>query len=635
VAVLLVIAGAALSGLLRSAALLVVLALVALALPTSRDLSRRVVVVGAVFLGGLPLLWWLPWPAFLPSHAAVVTAVLGGLLAVLMAMGRITRGDVLPRVRSTDLAGLAAAAVAVWMQLPMLRTTSGPVALTRLLHGWDNSAHYAMAELIRTHGTVIPLIAQGPLGEWSYKWYPQGFHTVVATVSEAVVGRRVLAADQSVALYERSAALVCLLAVVTVVAAVCSLPAVRRRPAVAWPAALLVASVFVIGRGSLIFFDGFPNFFVACAMLALVPLVVAQMTRVSAPLLAALGGSCVAVAQNWGLMIVMAVPAVLFVLLPMRRVRWPKGARAWSGPAAVSLLTLFGMGTAWYQLRNQPSIDEIVVINGGVSPLSVVQLWSTVGLAVVTCLLLAWRAGVLERHRRSSRQWLRVFALVTVPLAGVLVSLAIARVQASHTGSGSYYLVKFEIALMLVSVSVLVAAGTSLVATWSRTRRGVGLPVAALASAAAILVYGWPAPVPTPLIPLGVKASLGAFVRVTAQKDEIAPSPDASTILIAAMAYQQHGSGPAVLLPFPMATFFDSMMAAQWFDGLTGTWTNSSQVPLRSGPPPVQDQSTAVSVALETLARAPGFSVMVGPDFYDSVHAAATTHGWGDRVMTW
>ena len=61
-----VVAGAVvalrLAGVLDGAIGLVAAAVIALALPLSRSLSRRILLSGSILIGWLPLLWWLRLP---------------------------------------------------------------------------------------------------------------------------------------------------------------------------------------------------------------------------------------------------------------------------------------------------------------------------------------------------------------------------------------------------------------------------------------------------------------------------------------------------------------------------------------------------------------------------------------------
>ena len=172
--------------------LLGLLGLVTVLAPTSRELSRRLLIAGPVVLGGMPLLWWWHLPLEdVGGHGGLLLAlVTGGVCAWLVAGPRVLRRArlLLPRVRWADGVVAVGTLVAAWVYLPALRASSPEVALSRLLRGWDNSAHFDMTSMLFHHGVVISHIPPGPLGQWSYAQYPQGFHTVTATVLEALLG---------------------------------------------------------------------------------------------------------------------------------------------------------------------------------------------------------------------------------------------------------------------------------------------------------------------------------------------------------------------------------------------------------------------------------------------------------------
>ena len=81
--------------------------------------------------------------------------------------------------------------------------------------------------------------------------------------------------------------------------------------------------VFFLGPGALAIGGGIANFAVACGLTVAVVLLAVPAARVVAPLtLAAIGGAIVGVAATWVLLLALAGPALLVLLLPLRRRRW-------------------------------------------------------------------------------------------------------------------------------------------------------------------------------------------------------------------------------------------------------------------------------------------------------------------------
>lgn len=621
---------------LDSKLLLGVLGLVVLLAPTSRELSRRVLIAGTVLIGGIPLLWWWKLPLGDAGHAGLVLAlVLAGIAAwFAVAPGAGRARLLLPRVRWSDGAAAVASLVAVWVYLPTLRVSSPGVTLTRFLRGWDHSAHFDMTAMILKHGSVISHIEPGALGQWSYARYPQGFHAVTATVMEALIGSGTNDPGVLLATYARAMTFVIVVAVVTVLAGVCSLPSVRRRPLIAFPAALFVVATFTLGPGGMVLHDGFPNFLVACAMLACLPLIAIQMTRpMSPPLLAALGAAALGVVHNWSLLLTMGGFVVVAVLFPWSKARWPSRRIDWVAPGVVVVVTFVGLFEAWTMLRYQPDLADIVVVGGGVTSIPVGQLALVVAGAIAACAAL-----VVGRGRRGPWRGdaLRAGWTGLVPLAGLGVATMIAVVQI-HAGSGvGYYFWKYAIALQLVAAVVLVAA-LSLVLRPERRRgraRAISVGASVLLGVALVGIYGLPKVYPTALgsglAPGG--AARADFVAVALQP---LPAVDATAVLDAAAAHVDDSDVPTILLPFPASGAVPQMMMGQWFNALTSRWTDETQHLLEFDPPASQSNAEAIRYAKQVLAKDPNVIVVVGPEFYDAVRAGVAHMGWSGRVSTW
>ncbi len=614
---------------------LAALCLLAVLVPTSRELSRRVLVAGATFLGWAPLMWLWKLPV---SHAALLLAILAGLLSGWLVLdgppGR-RAARLLPRVRPADLGVLVSALLVAALYKPLLVSTTAEVALTRFLKGWDNTAHFDMAGMIVRHGVLINRLDSGPGGDWAYLQYPQGFHAAVAVLMEAVVGPDALP-SQLVQAYGRGSALICLLTVVTVVAGVCSVPAMRRRPALALPSAVLVTSTFVLGPGGMVLHDGFPNFLVAAAMLACIPLIVAQMHRpTSLPLLVALGGAGLAVAHNWALLLIVGAVGALGVLLPLRRRRWPDDVKGWVPAAIVSALVVVGAGIAWSMLRHQPPLGELLDTPGGVSPMPVSTMIMTAALALSACVAAVLR---LEKGAGTRSGTLVRTAWAGVPmLLGTALVVGVAWAQVVGNGDVSYYFWKSALAMQLVGVVVLVLQLPSVLPA-ARVRPGLSARVGAaasslLAAGAAGLVYGLPM---VQFITLWSGAAPGAAARQDAVATALTgPSVDAQILLQAADrdAASQDGA-LRMLLPFPSSKQNHPILVSQWYSALTGTWTNQTQELFFSVPGPEASDDEIVEAAQTLLDSDERVVVLVGPTILDQVRDEVRPAD-AERVQPW
>lgn len=136
--------------------LTVLTVLVVLAVPSSRQVSRRLLLNLCLIFGWTPLLWWLPLPLGDRGRAGALLSVAVGGIGVWVGTGRSPcerARRILPRLALVDAYPLLAAALSAGVLYPWLQAKSGAAALRMLMKGWDHSAHFAMVRLIR-HGGV-------------------------------------------------------------------------------------------------------------------------------------------------------------------------------------------------------------------------------------------------------------------------------------------------------------------------------------------------------------------------------------------------------------------------------------------------------------------------------------------------
>jgi hypothetical protein len=606
------VAAARAAGLMPGPTVLVLTVAVGLAIPSSRLLARRILWHGAVVSGAVPVLWWWDLPLGAVGRSGLVLALgVGGLVAWLVWDGpggvRGRARLLLPDWKLVDLLPLVAAAATAWFTLAWLRVSSGAQALAALVTGWDHSAHYGMVRALRLFGATSGAVP-APAGErWQFTAYPQGYHALVATVMEAMSGTAPGDQGAELVTYLHATCLTLLGAAVMVAAGLCALPRLRRRPAVATPVVGLAVAALVIGPGGESFGHGFVNFVVAAALTACVPLVVVTMPRVALPVpLAALCALLVAIAHDWALLLVMALPMAAVVLLPLGRARWRADRRTWWIGGAVVAATVAGLFAA-LRILLVNDVSEVLVMPGGVLGPEMGPLVVMVTGALGLCL---WGAT------RSST---RVTWSAVGPAVGLLAAAWLALLQMRAGGELSYYFWKLMIGVELVSVVVLGVA----VARWVRVPRADRSRTALLRTGAASLI---------------VAAGCTQLFEVTDDGSEFfsLPSPKVAhaEAVLAAAAVAQEAGGPTVVLTPQGEHALDPLSAQQWHLALTGRWTAEANaladdvlVNDAGGP---QD----LLLAAERVLSDPDVQVVAPPETAAVLREQLPTH-LAERVLSW
>jgi len=586
-------------------------AVLVLAIPTSHVLSRRILVTGALLLGFTPMLWWVHLPVGTLGRAGLVASlVVGGLSAWLAAGGR---HDLRRRVRSLvpgvaviDTVPLLAALASAWVVSGWLRARTGSAALAALAPGWDNSAHVDMVQMLVRHGVTLDRIA-APTGQvWHFLDYPQGYHTIVATLIEAAGAPSAGDAASMLVSYLHAEAWVVVLLGGLLGAAVCSLPRLRRRPAVAMPAAALVVAAYVTGAGATAFVGGFPNFVFAAALAACVPLLVASMPRVPMPLhVAAVGALLVGVANAWILLLAVAAPAAAALAFPAAGARWRGTRRQWAGTAAVLVVVTAGM-LAPARLLAGLSAGAVLTVPGGIAAQDPGFSIAVALAAAVVCL----GAGATGGPARFARH-------AATPLVGLVTVGLVGAWQVHATGALSYYFYKLLLGVGLVSLAVLVAglSGLRLPAAISRPSRRARVRLAALVTIATVAAAEL-----TGLTLTGHRA-------FTAPLD---PGTPMSAIIPAAGSRASAQSSAATLLVSAPESV--RLNAQQWYLALTGRWTtkandDASRILLTPGSGP------ATIAAL--LDESPDAIVLVDPSTVAVVRQTIQPAARQARVVGW
>ena len=571
-----------------------------LAFPTSRLLARRILIAGALAFGAAPVLWLWDLPVGATGRVTVLMALGAGALSAWVlwpgrggVRARVRR--LAPRLQRADLLPGLAAVGAGWATLPWLRVRTGPEALTVLLSGWDNSAHYAMVAMIRRFGVTTDRLTDVPPEHWKFTDYPEGFHAFVAAIMETTGSTTVAAPAQEVIAFVRAEAWVVVIAATLLTAAIVALPWARRRPLAAVPVAAGVIAAFVIGPGGGAIAGGFANFVVAAALAACVPLLVVTMPRVAMPLhLAAVGSLLVAVAQSWVLLLVVAAPAALVLVLPPRRAAWRGTRAAWVLSGAIIVATLLGIVQVATVIA---TLDPATVLfTAGGFGQAEPGLMAAVCLAAVAMCLLADRGSVTH-----------VTWTALAPATGLAAVTLLGAFQLATDGQLSYYFWKALLGVELVAFVILGLAATRALRRRNLLPHGPGrrrTTVALLAcTVAATQVLGFESRRVYTLAPMH-----------TAIAEDLL---DAATLADAAPG----GRWTFVTPLSPTDGAVHPVLAQQWLLALTGRWTHEANDEAEDLTTMGSEVADLVRAATEALTRSPDAHVLVSPTDVDAVRA--------------
>lgn len=561
-------------GLLTGPAMPVVLVVLLLLAPVGRSLSRRILLMFPLLLGGVPMLWWIPWPNVLPDRGTLILAAAMAGLAAWAAWAWTTRrpfSAVIPEFRPLDAIPLLAGAAAAGIQWNLLSVRSMDQALSLLIQRWDNASHFNIFFMLRSEGQVIPLLPASPDGSaYSFNDYPQGLHALMAALADLIDGGKgPVTASAEVINYANLTALVVILAVMLVTAGLCALPFFRRHQAAGAPVAAAVAAGWVYGPGALAYMHGFVNFFLAVALAAALVTIAISMDRVPMTFpLAAAAAASVGIANNW-LPLMAFVPGCLAVAcMPGMRARWRSTRWGWFRVAVLLAAAAAGVGGAVYQVTGV-EVNDVLTAESGFPALDAGLLW----LLLFSCTALYVAAFRRSGTPKKEPAWYQRTQWTVLPFAtGVVVAAAMATLQISDLGELSYYALKLLLAMELMS---LVLLGLLVILVVDRfvpgmARRRRNSKRAAVVSVAAVLAATQLFGSTVDFGEYGLDPTAPAALEREEQDEVVEDGPHPAAEALIRVTEDRDGQ-PAMYLT--TAGRISPVLAQQWYGALTRTYT--------------------------------------------------------------
>lgn len=605
--------------------------LLALAAPTARQLSQRIVILGCLYFGAVPLLWWIPLPAGFPGWGQLLLAGLISGLAMWI-IGSPNRkaaaASLFPSVGKADTLLLVAAALGSAVLLPYFRVFTGPQALQLLLASWDNSSHFSMYNMIRTHGTVVPMAGISESGHpWTFMEYPQGFHAALATMADLAVGHAPGPLGIELVAYSRLSSLAAVGATVMVTAGLTSLPWIRERPMMCTPFVVLAITAWSFGTASIATLHAFQNFVVGVALLACLMIVVAFADSLARPVVFATSAAAiVGIANTWALLLILVVPLAAFALFPWSRRRWQGTKPEWLRNGVTAAAGLLGLALVGLQI-SRIETGTVVTAIGRVPS-------STHGVEIAT-FLVAMAASILLVHG-NFREFLTgqgempaAARLVAIPILGLAVVIALGTYQIITAGKVNYYSLKLALAVELILPVIACVAVTALVGRWLATQRygrPKGLAVmSALAALASTQVFGLTV---QDTRPLGMDPMTPYQQGMSTIESSTSKNADAAAQLFHAAETHTAGLGDAMYII--NSDQIDPLLAATWYLALTGTHNqNTNRLVEELRPLHEGYGNNLARVAESVLGADPDVSLVLDSSLRDFLKSA----GLPDRLL--
>jgi hypothetical protein len=269
-------------------------------------------------------------------------------------------------------------------------------------------------------------------------------------------------------------------------------------------------------------------------------------------------------------------------------------------------------------------ILEVLTVSGGITAPPLAFLVAPAVVAVVACLVTAWRPPWAGARRRTD---IRVVVTAAVPLIGLAASGAIAAVQLRAGVPLGYYFWKYALGLAVLSVVLVAVAVARLVPP--RIHRGSRTTWAASVAVSVALtqVFG--------VTVVGDAAWKSPALRARVRLFEAAEQPTAvAGHLWAATAVDPGHRSRVVLLTADADPAIHSAMVGQWYNAVTGRWTdqaNEALLFLFGLTATVPDRA---AVTVQVLTADPEAVVVVSPADWSDV-VALVPEPLRARVVTW
>lgn len=599
-----------------------VLGLAALALaflPTTPLLSRRILFNGLIAAGLIPLLWWIPETVLGSDHGTFVLAAAAGLIVAWVSYGRRPAGRIrrlLPVVRWIDLLPFLAGLLSALSMNTFLAIRTPGAALSIMTTRWDFQSHFSIYNMLRTHGSVIPMVPDPSTGGiWGFSEYPQGFHTILATLAE-IISPKAKGLDAELVSYINLQAVLCGLTVVLITAGLCSLPNIRRRAALLSPAIAVAVAAWTLGPGSIPVFEGFANFYLGCGLAAATILTLLAFGRkIPVVGVAAVGAGIVGVGNNWILLASLFAAVVLLTFGRTFRDRRLFSIRWWISTALIIAITFVGVLLPILQML--PLLGRAQGILEAPGGMALPEFgWALAIISVVIALGFANLAAPADTRLQGVVRRRTGLASIGI-LLPVLVCIWLAYTQINGSGSISYYFYKYLVAVELVAWVLAVAALATLVArshAEAPKRRSLALGAAlGVSSLAVTQVFGFSV---VGLSEIGLPPTAFPMLESSRQAQHILQiSPTVDRLLASGHLGQSRDS-----VYVASGSDIDMQLAFRWQLGMSGNLT-SNHIDLEAQLVGIGlDKPASSQIITKVLSAHPGLHIIVNPELYSQVH---------------
>lgn len=607
------------------------LGVVLILLPIARSLSLRIVVAVVGLAGTAPIMWWIMGPIDDLNRGSVVIALAAATLtgtAAYWLLKNLPVRSFLPQLHAVDGLPVLAALASLWTVQSFLSVRSFEQALLLLTQSWDFAPHFNMYNMIRNHGAVIAMLPAAPDGgPWSAATYPQGFHSLVATLAEVVAGGQAGDTGQEVVLFCRLIGVVGVLCTLLAVAGLTALPVFRRNFFVTLPLVAIVATAWIVGPGAIPVFGAFPNFGLGVA-LCIACIAIVQLRRVIHPALASsvLMLALIGVAHGWILLLVLCLPSVVVYGWHLFQHRMQFGRSLFVYHAVLASLGAAAFIAAIWQVGSM-SAGEVLTTTGGIALAdSGVAMLCVIANAFVALAFYSRRTVGSAEARHGTLTSLHVLA---TPLFAAALLVCLAIFQLTQAGVVTYYFHKSFLAVEILAILCTVIGAAEL---WSpilvaRSHRRAFVAGSLLTSLGATHFFGLPF---SGLSQQGLKPTAHGSSALIQQSASLAgPIPP----LISKMVQVARIKQDRTFIYVGFNDHFDPMLAAQWSLTLQGNWTNKVEPAIPMVRPMYQGPSKVPDAIIEILETRPDLDVVVDQGLVPELRTALPQYA--SRIITY